>query len=72
MNMKHPKKPYSTAWLWWLAFLILSGGGSATYYFYLDRVNPSAYAHMQASLLFTIIATGICIISATANLWLRR
>lgn len=63
---------HPTAGLVWTAFTIAIVGGAITYALSLDRLTPGSRTHMAVSLMITVLATGLCLISATANWWLKR
>ncbi|MBU0678342.1 MAG: hypothetical protein KJ626_09505 [Verrucomicrobia bacterium] len=67
MKKYHPK-----AWLWWLAMFILILGGAIAYFLSQQKVNPDARKLMSITVLLTLIGTGICVISATADRWIQR
>lgn len=58
--------------LWWWAIFAALTGGTITFLFSLDRLNPDARVGMAISLVVTILVTGMCIICATANWWMHR
>ncbi|MGA1530230.1 MAG: hypothetical protein ACO398_05725 [Kiritimatiellia bacterium] len=60
------------SWLWWLAAVILAYAASAIYFIQQDPLNLNADQQTNTIILFTGVAVGICVISATAHLWLRR
>lgn len=60
------------SWLWWLAALIIAAASTAIYFIQRDPLNLNADQQMFTIILFSSVAVGICVISATAHLWLRR
>jgi hypothetical protein len=60
------------SWLWWLAAVILAVAASSIYFIQQDPLNLNADQQTNTIILFTGVAVGICVISATAHLWLRR
>jgi len=69
--MKIPS-PQSTTGLWKLAFLIFATGGLVAYLIYRNDTSLDATAHLRLTILITAVAGGLCVICATANLWLKR
>lgn len=62
----------NTTGLLWTALLISVIGGTISYMFFTQPPTPDTRANLAISLAGTILGVGICIISATANWWLRR
>jgi hypothetical protein len=61
-----------SSWLWWLASVITAIAASSIYAIQRDPLNLNADQQTNTILLLAGVAVGICIISATAHLWLRR
>lgn len=51
---------------------ILILGGAIAYFLSQQKVNPDARKLMSITVLLTLIGTGICVISATADRWIQR
>jgi uncharacterized membrane protein YhaH (DUF805 family) len=60
------------SWLWWLAAVILAVAASSIYFIQQDPLNLNADQQTNTIILFTGVAVGICVISATAHRWFRR
>lgn len=71
-EFKRIKSPYSLRWLWKVAVVIGFVGGGITYLLYLEGVRRGTMRLFRISLFATILLTGICIICATANWWIKR
>lgn len=52
--------------------LILIVGGSIAYMFSQQELNPDAHHQMVVTLAVTALAAGICLISLTADWWMRH
>ncbi len=61
----------SRGWLW-TTLLVAISGGLTTFYISLDKSDPTTPSSVALALTITIIATGLCLICATANWWLHR
>jgi len=59
-------------WLWWLALLCAAAGGGALYYLQNSRPDPNTQVLISMIMLGTVLTVGICVICATAHLWMRR
>jgi hypothetical protein len=70
--MGHIRSPYSSAWLWRLAFYIAVVGGGLTYYLYNNITDPAMWRPYKYSLFLTMIGVGLCVICATRNWWMRH
>ena len=66
MNRSKPR------WLGWLAVLILIVGGYIAYVLSQQEFNPDAHQQMVVTLAVTAVAAGICLISLTADWWMRH
>ena len=72
LSMKQTLGTHPAGGLWWAALLIAVIGGSITYVLSLDRLNPGTRHDWTLSLMITILAVGVCIISATSGWWMKR
>lgn len=72
MKRKHTYHVRHTAWLWWTALLIMVIGGGITYLLSLQKMTPFAQSHTSMALMITVIGSGLCVILATADWWLKR
>lgn len=59
-------------WLAWLAILVLIVGGAIAYMFSTQEVDPDAHSKMVLTLAGTILVAGICLVSLTADWWMRH
>jgi ABC-type Fe3+-siderophore transport system permease subunit len=66
------KSPQPTRWLWWLAFVIAIATTLIVFFIRQDEGNIDAREQASKVIMFATIAIGICIISATSNLWIKR
>ena len=66
--------PSPTAWLWWTALICLIVGVAMAYIINLSSPDLAPGATRPAVLVLagTIVASGLCVIGATAGWWLRR
>ncbi len=69
--MQH-RPPSLRAWLWWLALFILACGGSIAYMVRMNNFSPSPGSQFVLVVAVTGVLFGLCVISATADWWLRR
>ncbi len=65
-------QPHPTAGLWWMAALISLAGGAIAFLISLDKMHTNYRYTMALTLTVTVIAAGLCVISATASWWLKR
>jgi CHASE2 domain-containing sensor protein len=70
--MKKIPSPQRKTWLWWLALLIIAIGGGICYLLSGDQTNSTYRIARILTVAITIISAGICIISATANWWIKH
>ena len=62
-----------TRWLWWAALLIGAvGAGLAVLRTNMGSVDPSIHEQVRFIVALTVLAVGICIISATSRWWMSR
>ena len=67
------KQFHPLRWLWWLALYILAIGSGIIYLMYEINPDPQPITDdMRRVALVTVVASGICIISATARWWVHR
>jgi len=66
------KSPHPTRWLWWLALIIAIVASLLVFFIQRDEGNIYAREEARKVIMFATIAIGICIISATSNLWIKR
>ncbi len=68
-----PKKFRRTpSWLWWTALVVGTAGGAAIYYLYPDAKTSEEHTVVMLIALFTLLTTGICVIAATSDFWMRH
>jgi len=67
-----PKKPSTTGWLWWLAGLCAIVGAIICYFLKQNPMNPGMEQHIMLTATLTVVAVGVCVISATAHWWVHR
>ncbi|NCC51997.1 MAG: hypothetical protein EOM20_12385 [Spartobacteria bacterium] len=74
MNPKHTMghRLNSKRGLWTWIFLIIIFGGLLAWFFATRENDLDAERRMLITIATTVIASGILIISATANWWLKR
>ncbi len=64
---RKPKQPPRLhGWLWWTALFIAIIGGVTAYVFAMDGTHQSDL-YSRATIMITIVAVGICIISAVSD-----
>lgn len=68
---KHPE-PGTGRWLWWLALVIAAVGSGIAYMINQQELGAKADQQVMIVAMVTIITCGLCIIGATARLWINR
>ena len=63
---------HRNGWLWWTAFYVLCGGG--VLYWVVDQQAQDPADDKLATMIAcgAILLAGVCVISATADWWLKR
>jgi CHASE2 domain-containing sensor protein len=61
-----------TRWLWWLALIIAAVAATSIYFIRQDPLNLNPQQQINAIIIGSATLIGICIISATAQWWLKR
>lgn len=75
MEAKHktPKmRMHPHSWLWWVAVFIIIIGSGLAYILSLDKYNANADILMRKAIVFTVIGSGLCIISALGQWFIKR
>lgn len=68
-----PKQFHPTRWLWTTAFFALFLGAAVACLIYYTTPGPRTITpEMRMVAMISVVVAGLCVISATANLWLRR
>ena len=63
---------HPTRWLYWVTFLCASVGGGAWYYLDNHFYGPKRDIVIAAAIAIWAFTTGLALICATSNLWLKR
>jgi len=66
------KPPSQTSWLWRLAILIGLVAAGAIFAIKQDQGMMNAEQTISMIVLVASVSIGVCVISATAHLWLKR
>ncbi len=68
------EKPFnSITWLWWLALFILALGAAFAALMYYTAPGPHVISDdIRRVMMFAIVGSGLCVISATAHWWTHR
>ncbi len=66
------KKVRYVPWLGWLALLLLAVGGGVAYLLHTHVTDPVSRQTLTLILALTVVTAGICLISATADWWIKR
>lgn len=72
MKKRRMKEPRPKRFLGWLAFLSLAIGGGVAYFISQQEFNPDAQSQIVLTLGLTGTIAGICLISMSANWWMRH
>ena len=64
--------PRPTAWLWKLSLAIIVVAGAFIFILSQKLPDQNATANIRRIIAFTLVAVGICAISATAGRWIKR
>jgi|APTNR8051073442_1049403.scaffolds.fasta_scaffold00090_34 hypothetical protein len=67
------KRIHPTRWLWTTAFYALLLGAAAVCLMYYTMPGPRTLTpEIRMVIMASVVAAGICVISATAHWWIRR
>lgn len=66
------RPPSAARFFWKLAIVVLLIGGGISYLLWARISGPDSRSLFSGVLFATILITGLCVICATANLWLKR
>lgn len=69
---KLKKRFHPHAWLWWMAIFILIIGLGSAYIVKLDVTNPSSEYLIRKILAMTAVGSGLCIIAALGQWFIKR
>ena len=72
MALKYPKPSAPTAGLWWAAVVILIIGGLVVYLLSLDPLARNVQTHIGMTMVITVVGSGLCVIGATSQWWMRH